>query len=95
MSVDQDTVRYMANLARLRLKDEEIAQYQTDMNKVLAYMDQLNEVNTADVAPLEHVLELPAVYREDVAKTPLDHTEALKNAPDANTDYFKVPRVIE
>lgn len=95
MSVDQETVRYIANLARLRLREDEIAQYQTDMNKVLAYMDQLNEVDTSDVAPLEHVLELPAVYRPDVAHPALDHEDALKNAPDANSDYFKVPRVIE
>lgn len=95
MSVSKDDVRYVANLARLRLTDDEIDQFQTDMNKILEYMDQLNQVDTSQVEPLEHVLELPAVYRPDVAKTPLSHEDALKNAPDADSDHFRVPRVID
>ncbi len=95
MSVTKDDVAYMANLARLRVHEGEIEQYQKDMNKVLEYIDLLNQVDTSDVEPLEHVLELPPMYRPDVAKEPVDHDEALKNAPDANADYFKVPRVIE
>ena len=95
MSVTKEDVAYMANLARLRLNDHEIEQYQNDMNKILEYMELLNQVNTDDVEPLEHVLELPAKYRKDVAKPPVDHQEALKNAPDADEDYFRVPRVID
>lgn len=95
MSVSKDDVRYVANLARLRLTDDEIDQFQTDLNKILEYMDQLNQVDTSKVEPLEHVLELPAVYRPDVAKAPLSHEDALKNAPDADSDHFRVPRVID
>lgn len=95
MSVTKEDVAYMANLARLRVSEEETEQLRDDMNKVLKYMDQLNQIDTSEVEPLEHVIELPPIYRKDVAKDPIDHDEALKNAPDANTDYFKVPRVIE
>jgi aspartyl-tRNA(Asn)/glutamyl-tRNA(Gln) amidotransferase subunit C len=95
MSVTKEDVAYMANLARLRVSEQEAEQLRDDMNKILGYMDQLNQVDTSSVEPLEHVLELPAVYREDIANPPLNHVEALKNAPDADTDYFRVPRVIE
>ncbi len=95
MSVTKDDVRYIANLARLNLKDEEIGKYQHDMNRILAYMDQLNPVDTSSVDPLEHVYEPTTAYRPDVAKEPLTHEDALRNAPDADSDYFRVPRVIE
>lgn len=95
MSVTREDVAYMANLARLKVTEEEIDQFQSDMNKILGYMDLLNQVDTSDVAPLDHVIELPPVYRKDEARQPLDHEEALKNAPDADSDYFRVPRVIE
>jgi len=95
MSVTREDVAYMANLARLKLSEEEIEQYQADMNKILGYMEQLNQVNTDDVEPLDHVLELPPNYRKDEAMQPLNHDDALKNAPDADADYFRVPRVID
>jgi aspartyl-tRNA(Asn)/glutamyl-tRNA(Gln) amidotransferase subunit C len=95
MSVTKDDVTYMANLARLRLTEQEVELFQKDMNKILDYMDQLNQVETDDVEPLEHVLELPAKYRRDEALEPLPHDLALKNAPDADNDHFRVPRVID
>jgi aspartyl-tRNA(Asn)/glutamyl-tRNA(Gln) amidotransferase subunit C len=95
MSVTKEDVAYMANLARLRVTETEIEQFQSDMNKVLGYMELLNEVDTSAVAPLDHVIELPPNYRVDEAHPPLDHDTALKNAPDADSDYFRVPRVIE
>ena len=58
-------------------------------------MEQLNEVDTSDVATLDHVMEAEAIFRKDEAKEPLSHEEALKNAPDADSDYFRVPKVIE
>lgn len=95
MSVTQKDVYYMANLARLRLTEEEAQTLQKDMNGILGYMEQLNELDTDDVQPLEHVTDLTVRFRKDEAKAPLDHEQALKNAPDADSDYFRVPRVIE
>jgi len=95
MSVTRKDVLYVADLARLQLKDEEVSSLQEDMNKILGYMDTLNELDTSDVEPLEHVIDLETRLRKDEAKEPLSHEDALKNAPDADSDYFRVPKVIE
>lgn len=96
MSVTKEEVYYVANLAMLQLKESEAEGLQKDMNKILGYIDTLNELDTSDIEPLEHVMEITAsTFRKDIAKEPLSHDEALKNAPDADSDYFRVPRVIE
>lgn len=85
----------MAGLARLQLSEEEVKTFKEDMNDILGYMDLLEEVDTENVEPLEHVIELESRLRKDEAKEPLAHEDALKNAPDADSDYFRVPKVIE
>jgi len=95
MPVSKKEVSYIANLARLNLKDEEVERLAKDMSRILEYIDLLNEVDTENITPLEHVTELTTPFREDKAETPLDHDLALKNAPDADSDYFRVPKVIE
>ncbi len=95
MSVTKDDVHYVAHLARLQLNDKEAEGLTEDMNNILGYIDTLNEVDTTNVEPLEHVTELTAPLRKDEAKEPINHEEALKNAPDADSDFFRVPRVIE
>jgi aspartyl-tRNA(Asn)/glutamyl-tRNA(Gln) amidotransferase subunit C len=95
MSVTKEDVQYIAHLARLQVSDKEAEGLKEDMNKILDYMYDLSEVDTSDVEPLEHVTDLEYRLREDEAKEPVDHEDALKNAPDADTDYFRVPRVID
>lgn len=95
MSVTEKDVRYVANLANLQLSDEEVELYTKDLSRILEYMDLLNEVDTTGVEPLNHVIELKSRLRKDEAKDPLSHEDALKNAPDADSDYFRVPKVIE
>lgn len=95
MSVSEKDVRYVAGLARLRLSDEEVKTLAGDMNDILGYMDQLNELDTENVEPLEHVIDMDSRLRKDEARAPLSHDDALKNAPDADSDYFRVPKVIE
>lgn len=95
MSVTLKDVEYVANLARLQLSDEEAKQLVKDMNQILEYMELLNKVDTDNVEPLEHVIEISSEFRKDIAEVPLDRERALKNAPDANHGYFRVPRVIE
>ncbi len=95
MSISKDEVLYVAHLARLRLSENETEQLAGDMNRILEYMELLNQVDTSGVEPLEHVIEPDGALRKDEALKPLDHEEALKNAPDADSDYFRVPRVIE
>ena len=95
MSVSEKEVRYVANLARLQLSEEDVKSLAVDMNKILGYMDLLNELDTSDIAPLEHVIEMDSRLRKDEAKPTITHEDALKNAPDADSDYFRVPKVIE
>ena len=95
MSVTKEDVKYVADLANLQFNDEETEKMAGEMSKILDFMETLEEVDTTDVEPLEHVIDLEYRFREDKAKQPLSHEEALKNAPDADTDYFRVPRVIE
>lgn len=95
MSVTEKEVQYIANLARLQLDNKEVKSFSDDMNKILGYMDLLNEVDTENVEPLEHVIDLESRLRKDEAKEPISHEDALKNAPDADSDYFRVPKVIE
>ncbi|WP_372639259.1 Asp-tRNA(Asn)/Glu-tRNA(Gln) amidotransferase subunit GatC [Fodinibius sp.] len=95
MSVTKKDVKYVADLAHLQLTEEESESLVHDMNQILDYMTTLEEVDTSDVEPLEHVIDLEYRLRDDKAEEPLPHEDALKNAPDADTDYFRVPRVIE
>lgn len=95
MSITIDEVRYIARLARLRFSEEEEQLMAEQMSKILDYMDQLNELDTAAVPPMSHVLDLTNVFREDVVKQRISRDEALKNAPDADEAYFRAPKVIE
>ena len=95
MSVTKEDVQYIAHLARLQVSDDEAENLKEDMNQILNYMDDLAEVDTSEVEPLEHVTDLEYRLREDEASEPVDHEDALKNAPDADSDYFRVPRVID
>ncbi len=95
MSVSNKEVKYIADLARLQFTEDETTKLAAEMNKILEYMETLNEVDTSNVEPLEYVVSSESRFRADKAEKPLSHEEALKNAPDADTDYFRVPRVIE
>ncbi len=95
MAVTSDDVKYIADLARLQLPDDEVESLKQDLNKILGYMEKLDELDTTDVEPLEHVTDPEVPFRKDEAGDPIPHEDALKNAPDADADYFRVPRVIE
>jgi aspartyl-tRNA(Asn)/glutamyl-tRNA(Gln) amidotransferase subunit C len=94
MSVTLKDVEHIATLARLEFTDEEKATFTHQLNSILAYVEQLNELDTANVEPLSHVIELDDAYREDVAKPGVTQEEALKNAPSKTDKFFKVPKVI-
>ena len=94
LAVTIKDVEHVAALARLSFTEEEKQKLTSQLNEILHYMDELNSLDTDNVEPLSHVIELSNVFREDVRVPSLPREEALKNAP-ANTDeYFKVPKVI-
>jgi aspartyl-tRNA(Asn)/glutamyl-tRNA(Gln) amidotransferase subunit C len=94
MSVTRKDVEHIAELARLKFKDEELENFTHQLNDILAYMEQLNELDTENVEPLSHPNEGSNVFRDDINKPSLNREQALKNAPDKDDQFFKVPKVI-
>jgi len=95
MSISIEEVRYIAALARLRFSEEEEERMAQQMSGILDYMAKLNELDTEDVPPMSHVLDLNNVFREDVPEERITREEALRNAPESDSIYFRVPKVIE
>lgn len=93
--LDAAKVRKVANLARLKLTDAEVADYVNKLGSVLQYMDALNEVNTDGVEPMVHAVELSNVFRADEVRESLPREEALKNAPKTDGTFFLVPQILE
>jgi len=95
MSVTPDEVRHIAKLARLRLSAAEEDAMAIQLSQILDYIEQLNELDTEGVEPMSHVLDLVNATREDEVKQRISHEDALRNAPAADSDYFRVPRFVE
>jgi aspartyl-tRNA(Asn)/glutamyl-tRNA(Gln) amidotransferase subunit C len=98
MKITDDEVRRVAELAALALRDDEVERMARDLDRILSYIDKLNELDVRDVEPMAQVLfasEETATLREDREKPCLSNAEALANAPVSGSGYFKVPRVIE
>lgn len=95
MNIDKDTVDKVAHLARLELSPEETDTMINDMNRILGFMDKLNEVDTTGVEPLIYMTSEVNVFREDVVKQEITHQEALQNAPKHDDKYFLVSKVID
>lgn len=93
--IDIKTVDEIAHLARLEFNDEAKGEILNDMNRMLAFVDKLNELDTDNVEPLIYMTEERNVLREDEVKVTVTQQEALKNAPKKDSDYFKVPKVID
>jgi aspartyl-tRNA(Asn)/glutamyl-tRNA(Gln) amidotransferase subunit C len=94
MSAELD-VRYIAQLARLHLSEEEIATFQTQLSQVLTYVEKLSQADVSGVEPTAHANAVHNVFRPDVAR-PCDLTsESLANAPRTANQLFLVPKVIE
>jgi len=92
--VTRKDVEHVASLAKLSFTDEEKERLTVQLNEILNYMEQLNSLDTEQVEPLSHVIELNNVFREDVRVPGVTREEALKNAPSKSEKFFKVPKVI-
>jgi aspartyl-tRNA(Asn)/glutamyl-tRNA(Gln) amidotransferase subunit C len=94
--IDDKLLDHLSKLAKLEfITDEERSQIKTDLNRMLAFMDKLNELDTDNIEPLKYVNEDANPLRDDIPKIDITQEEALKNAPDKDSDYFKVPKIIE
>ena len=94
MSITIRDVEYVAKLAKLKLSEAEKRKFQKELDKIITYIDQLNQVDTENVPPTSHVIPMENVLREDKVKSSLTQEEALANAPDKKDGYFRVPKVI-
>lgn len=99
MRVTEKDVTNVAALASLELTDSERDRMLRDLNQILDYIDRLNELNTEGVPPMAHAAGLLATLehrlREDKTRPSLPHDAAMRNAPDSDGTYFRVPKVIE
>ena len=98
MKITEKEVRYVADLANLKLTEDEVFKFTRDLDEILVHMDKLSEIDTEGVAPMSQVLydaDETATLRADVEKEPLGQAAALANAPQSGAGYFKVPKVFE
>jgi len=93
--LSEDLVKHVARLCRLRLSDEELKSFTSELSGILNYIEKLNKLDTENVKPLTHVLPLSNVFREDEVRASLSRDMALANAPEKVKGFFSVPKIIE
>ena len=95
MSVDQATVRRVAKLARIKVKEENVERLAGELNSILHWIEQLNEVDIEGVEPMTSVVTVKMKKRKDIVTDGHNPHDVVENAPAAEDDYFLVPKVIE
>jgi aspartyl-tRNA(Asn)/glutamyl-tRNA(Gln) amidotransferase subunit C len=95
MSLDPATVRRIAKLARIRVDDAQVPQLQVELNGILGWIEQLNEVNVEGVTPLTGAAQMAMAMRADMVTDGGQLEAVLANAPDRAADFFAVPKVVE
>lgn len=93
MNISREEINKLAHLSRLELDDKAVDKMQEDMNKILGFVAQIEKMELDGVEPLVYMTEETNILREDTIVQEITHAEALKNAPDADTDYFRVSTV--
>ena len=95
MSTDLGTLRGLAHLARLEFAETREQQMLNDLNNILDFVAQLDGLDTTGVEPLVHLSQEINVLRADEARNTVSHQEGLRNAPRKDSDYFRVPKVLD
>ncbi|MNO84962.1 Glutamyl-tRNA(Gln) amidotransferase subunit C [compost metagenome] len=95
MSISKDQVKHVANLARLKLTDEELEKYTVDLSNIVDFAQSLSDIDVSGVEPTAHVLKIKNVFRKDDLKPSYDRDELLKNAPTKEAGCVSVPKVVE
>lgn len=93
-NISKEEVKHVAHLARLAITDEEAEQLTEDLRRIINYAEELSELDTSNVEPTTHVLDLVNVLRKDEPKEWITQEEALKNAPDHEKGQFRVPSIL-
>ena len=95
MQITDEIIDQIADLSKLKFEGEEKEAIKGDLTRIVEFMDKLSEVDTKGVEPLIYMVEEENDMREDVISNEISKEQALKNAPSKNSDYFKVPRVLD
>ncbi len=95
MEINDEMVKNLADLSRLTFNDHEKEEIKKDLQRMISFVEKLNEVDTSNVEPLLHMTDAVNIYREDIVQGSMPKEDALKNAPMADNNYFKVPKVIK
>lgn len=93
--ITDETIDYVSILAKLKLNDVERSQAKEDMQRMLDYIDKLNELDTKGVEPMSHIFPIDNVFREDIVVNGDDREHILANAPEKKEGQFKVPKTVE
>lgn len=94
LTISREDVEYVAALARLELTEQETQEYTEQLNSILDYAAMLERLDTRDVVPTAHAVPLHNVLREDEVRPSINHEKALKNAPDGEEGFFRVPKIV-
>ncbi|MCB0476574.1 MAG: Asp-tRNA(Asn)/Glu-tRNA(Gln) amidotransferase subunit GatC [Crocinitomicaceae bacterium] len=95
MQITDEIIDQIAELAKLKFEGEQKEAIKGDLSNIVQFMDKLSEVDTDGVEPLISMVEDENDMREDVIGNEVSKEEALKNAPSKNSDYFKIPKVLD
>ncbi|BCE05495.1 MAG: Asp-tRNA(Asn)/Glu-tRNA(Gln) amidotransferase subunit GatC [Bacillus sp. (in: Bacteria)] len=90
-----EEVKHVAHLARLAITDEEAAMFTEQLDSIISFAEELNEVDTENVKPTTHVLQMKNIMREDVPGKGLPVEDVVKNAPDHKDGYIRVPSILD
>ncbi|MGZ0084334.1 Asp-tRNA(Asn)/Glu-tRNA(Gln) amidotransferase subunit GatC [Caldibacillus thermoamylovorans] len=93
--ISLEQVKHVADLARLAITEEEAEMFTKQLDAIITFAEQLNELDTENVPPTSHVLDMRNVMREDIPEPGLPLEEVLKNAPDQQDGQFRVPAILE
>lgn len=95
MNISDEIVEHIAHLSRLEFVGDEKNAIKNDLDKIIGFMGKLNELNTDNVEPLIFMSSEQNRLREDIPTVTISHDEALKNAPKKDSDYFRIPKVLD
>jgi aspartyl-tRNA(Asn)/glutamyl-tRNA(Gln) amidotransferase subunit C len=95
MKINIDVIDRVSTLARLRLSQEEKEEFMRQLNDIVQYVEKINELDTGNVKPADHIVDLSNVYRKDEVAPSIDRNDIEKIAPDFGNGHFIVPRIIE
>ena len=91
--ISKEDTKHVAKLARLELSEQEVEKFSTQLGNILKYVEQMNEIDTTDVKPMAHPFDIVNVMREDEVYYENTKDELLKNAPEEEDGFFRVPKI--